>query len=253
MKSKNRRQFRHFVDQPLAGESLTLEDRSANYLTNTLRLGMGAAITLFDGKGTERRATITALGRGRVQLTLGEDLPCQPDSPLSIRLIQGLAKGEAMDAAIQKATELGVTRIAPVTTQYSVVKLPPERAERRLAHWENVCKSACEQCGRHYPPVVDGIKTLAECLADLDAEGEPSHARLMLDPTARIKLPALDLQGTSNVSLLIGPEGGLSRKDRDAASAHGFIPCSLGPRILRTETAAMAACAILQTQLGDLK
>ncbi len=249
MNSSNRRLVRHYVDQPLAGGTITLAGRSANYLGNTLRMGAGDQVVLFNGKGTERYATVTTQSRGQIDLTLGEDRPHQATSPLAIRLVQGLAKGEAMDAAIQKATELGVAQIAPVTTQYSVVKLPAQRAQRRLAHWQNVSWSACEQSGRHYPPEIDQLRPLDECLGSLDA----GDSRLVLDPAAQQSLAAQQLDGITAITLLIGPEGGLSAQDMDTALAHGFTPCALGPRTLRTETAAMAACAILQNRWGDLK
>jgi 16S rRNA (uracil1498-N3)-methyltransferase len=249
MNPNSRRLIRHFVTQPLAGATVTLDGRSANYLGNTLRLGTGAQVVLFNGTGTERFATVTAITRGKIGLQLGEARPHQPVSPLNIRLVQGLAKGEAMDAAIQKATELGVAHISPVTTQFSVVKLPTQRAQRRLAHWQNIAWSACEQCGRHYPPQIEAVKTLAECLADL----EPGDTRLVLDPTAEQTLAELVLDPMTRVTLLIGPEGGLSCADTHTAQANGFNACSMGPRILRTETAAMAACAILQNRVGDLR
>jgi len=248
MNPNSRRKVRHFVSHPLEGGSVTLAGRSANYLANTLRLGAGAQVVLFNGIGTERYATVTALSRGQIDLALGEARSHQPVSPLVIRLVQGLAKGEAMDTAIQKATELGVARISPVTTQFSVVKLPTQRAMRRLAHWQNISWSACEQCGRHYPPQIDSVRTLAECLAEL----EPGDTRLMLDPTAEQGLTAFAVDHPTAVTLLIGPEGGLSAQDADTARASGFKACSMGPRILRTETAAMAACAILQNRSGDL-
>ena len=252
MRSKYPRYVRHFVSESLARDRVTLTDRSANYLANTLRLGVGAEVVLFDGKGLERAAKITTVTRGRMELVLGEPIPHQPGSPISIRLIQGLAKGEAMDMAIQKATELGAARITPVTTQYSVVKLPAERAARRLAHWQSVANSACEQCGRHYPPQIDAVQTLTECLDELEPL-QDSAARFMLDPAATNSLATFGLEPASKVSLLIGPEGGLSERDSAAASAKDFVRVSLGPRILRTETAGMAACAILQSRLGDLR
>ena len=247
MKHTNRL-VRHFVDLPLQGAWVALDARSANYLTATLRLGTGARVILFDGAGTERWATITGSSRGKVAVELGEAIPVQPPSPLSIHLIQALPKSDAMDMAVQKATELGVARILPVTTEFGVVKLPAERRQRRLIHWQHIASSACEQCGRHFPPQIQPLLSLQECLGGLTTTG----ARLLLDPGANQPLAALPAHELDEVTLLIGPEGGLSDNDIQFALNHGFETYSLGPRILRTETAAMAACAVLQCQGGDL-
>lgn len=247
MKHTNRL-VRHYVSQPLQGGQVALDGRSANYLAATLRMGVGARVVLFDGAGIERWATITALGRNQVEMSLGEATHVQAPSALTIHLIQALAKGDAMDTAVQKATELGVARILPVTTQYSVVKLPAERRQRRLAHWQNVACSACEQCGRHYPPTIEALLPLKDCLAGLTTQGP----RVLLDPNASLSLSEMIPSSLTQVTLLIGPEGGLSARDRATAADHGFEACSLGPRILRTETAAMAACAVLQNRAGDL-
>jgi len=247
MKHTNRL-VRHYVNQALQGQQIALDGRSANYLTATLRLSVGAQVVLFNGAGVERWATIAALGRGRVDMELGEATQVQAPSPLTIHLIQALAKGDAMDTAVQKATELGVARILPVTTQYSVVKLSEERRQRRLAHWQNVAYSACEQCGRHYPPLIDALLPLTDCLAGLTVAGP----RVLLDPSGHKPLSDLVPGRPGEVTLLIGPEGGLSTTDCAIAAEHGFEAYSLGPRILRTETAAMAACALLQSRAGDL-
>lgn len=248
MKHTNRR-IRHYVNQPLQGTHIALDARSANYLTATLRLGVGAEVVLFDGNGTERWGTISSLGRRQVEIQLGNTIQPQAPSCLAIHLIQALAKSEAMDTAVQKATELGVARILPVTTQYSVVKLPEERRQRRLAHWQSVAYSACEQCGRHYPPRIEALASLQECLSAL----ETGDTRILLDPGAQQPLAGITRDDLTEVTLLIGPEGGLSEADQDVATKFGFEACSLGPRILRTETAAMAACAVLQSQAGDLR
>ncbi len=247
MKHTNRL-VRHFVSLSLQGARVTLDARSANYLTTTLRLGTGAQVVLFDGAGTERWATITGSSRGKVELELGEAIPVQPPSPLSIHLIQALPKGDAMDMAVQKATELGVARILPVTTEFGVVKLPAERRQRRLVHWQHIARSACEQCGRHFPPQIEPPLSLQECLAGLTTTG----LRLVLDPGAVRPLARVAANGHDEMTLLVGPEGGLSDGDLELAVNHGFESYSLGPRILRTETAAMAACTVLQCRGGDL-
>lgn len=209
---------------------------------------VGARVILFDGAGNERWATIVSLSRGKVDVELGEATQVQAPSRLAISLIQALPKSDAMDMAVQKATELGVARILPVITEFSVVKLAAERRQRRHAHWERVARSACEQCGRHFPPQIKPLEPLTECLAGLPTTG----SRLLLDPAANQPLAAVPADELDEVTLLIGPEGGLSDNDIQSALNHGFEAYSLGPRILRTETAAMAACAVLQCGGGDL-
>ncbi|HEX5421740.1 MAG TPA: RsmE family RNA methyltransferase, partial [Gammaproteobacteria bacterium] len=161
---------------------------------------------------------------------------------------QALAKAEAMDLVVQKATELGVHAIAPVLTDFSVARPDAERAARRVEHWTRIAQSACEQCGRHRPADIRPIAALEACLDELPQDA----ARLVLDPAADGKLPTL-AHSSAEVFLLIGPEGGFSPSDLGLISANGFQPLRLGPRILRTETASIVACGLLQSQWGDLR
>ncbi len=171
-----------------------------------------------------------------------------PDSPLAVTLLQGVARGERMDLVVQKATELGVARIVPVLAARSVVRLDVRQAQRRLEHWHAVSVSACEQSGRGRPPVIEAPAALDEALQLLPAQG----CRVTLSPGAGTPLTSL-ADGTASIALLIGPEGGLTDAEVRLAADAGFEPRSLGPRILRTETAALAALAVLQAVGGDLR
>ena len=177
----------------------------------------------------------------------GEATLCESESPLQIRLIQGISRGERMDFVVQKATELGVHRITPILTEYSVVKLKTDRANKRLLHWQKIAQSACEQCGRNKVPIIDEPTPLHEFLS----ANQSTDCRLLLQPTAKRALHDINGSPTS-LDLLIGPEGGISNKESELLSFSGFTPVSLGPRTLRTETAALAAIAILQSRHGDL-
>ena len=169
------------------------------------------------------------------------------ESPLSLTLLQGISRGERMDWIVQKATELGVTRIVPVSTEFGVVRLDAGQAERRRQHWQAIVISACEQCGRNRVPQVADIAELDAAIAGSSAD----HARLLLSPTAAQSLVSV-ARALRAATLLIGPEGGLSEREQRVARQHGFSACSLGPRTLRTETAPMAALALLQALAGDL-
>lgn len=238
---------RLYVPAPLvAGAELRLDSERSHYVSRVLRARPGDALVLFDGRGGEHAARIAGLSKHAVTLSVGEHREGVPESPLHIHLLQGISRGDRMDWAVQKATELGVARIAPVLTEFSVVRLDDERALRRVAHWTKIAQAACEQCGRNVVPVIDPARRLG---AVLDAAS--SATRILLQPGASRPLSAVSPAG-DGIELLIGPEGGLSDSEREQAEAAGFEPRSLGPRILRTETAAIAALAILQAQLGDL-
>jgi len=202
---------------------------------------------LFDGSGAEFTATVTAIRKQRAELVPGDGVFRNVESPLEIRLIQGVSRGERMDMVVQKATELGIHRISPVLTTHSVVRLDAERSSRRQEHWARIAQGACEQCGRNRLPVIDEPRTLADVLQ----EPSTTRLRLMLHPGPAGDLPETD--SPSGVDVLIGPEGGLSDDERDFALSAGFASLSLGPRILRTETAALAAIAVLQARWGDLQ
>jgi len=240
---------RLYTPTPLhVGALAKLTDAGAQHATRVLRLRVGAPLIVFDGQGAEHRAEIAAIERQRVTVNVGEPSPAAPESPLSITLAQGVARAERMDWALQKAVELGVARIAPLLTARSVVRLDDAQAAKRLDHWRNVVIGACEQCGRARLPEMLAPTTLDRYLA---ASGRES-LRLALDPTASLSLAALP-QTPSSVELLIGPEGGLDDVELQRAQAAGFVSVRLGPRVLRTESAAIVALSVLQARWGDLR
>ncbi|MGD8378142.1 MAG: 16S rRNA (uracil(1498)-N(3))-methyltransferase [Gammaproteobacteria bacterium] len=237
---------RFFVPGPLAaGSELRLEDNAARHALKVLRLRRGAPVTIFDGSGGEYRAELIDTGR-QAHVRLLELVEVERESMLSVRLVQGLSRGERMDFTIQKATELGVQEIRPVFTERSVIRLDPARAEKKRQHWQAVAQSACEQCGRNRVPGVALPAPLHEVLAASTGE------RLVLDPSAGRGLRELATRPAGSVSLLCGPEGGLSEGELSVARESGWRAVHLGPRVLRTETIAIAGLAALQALWGDL-
>jgi len=237
---------RCFVDQPLsAGQDLMLGEAASTHLVRVLRLASGDACVVFNGDGMDYPATVRLAGKRSVEVAVGTPVAVTNESPLRITLLQGIARGEKMDLILQKATELGVQRIVPVTTERTEVKLDAERGERRLQHWRGVLIAACEQCGRARLPELDSPQPLPQAL--LEARSESAF---VLDPTAALRLADLPTPLTT-ATLLVGPEGGLAPRDLQAAAAAGFRGLRLGPRVLRTETAGLAALAALQTLRGD--
>lgn len=239
---------RLYVPEALtAGAELRLDAERSHYVSRVLRARPGDALVLFDGQGGEHAASISGITKQAVTVSVGARRDgVAPESPLSIHLLQGISRGDRMDWVVQKATELGVARITPVLTEFSVVRFDENRAERRVAHWTKIARGACEQCGRNVVPLIDAPQAIGSAVA-VASEG----TRVVLHPGAPRTLASLELQATP-VELLIGPEGGFSDSEQEHALAAGFEPHSLGPRILRTETAAIAALAILQGRLGDL-
>lgn len=234
---------RFFIDQPLAAMSvIDLPKEARQYMERVLRLKPGHGISLFNGQGGQFNAEF--LGNGRVQLL--ELDATEHESPLAIRLIQGISKGERMDVTLQKATELGAARISPVTCERSVVRLDEERAERRHERWSSILHSACEQCGRNRIPQLDDLQKLDSVLNEAQQANE---LRIVLAPTGTHGLR--ELPRPMSLSVLIGPEGGLSDKEIGLAIEWGFTPVKLGTRILRTETAGLAILAAAQTLWGD--
>jgi 16S rRNA (uracil1498-N3)-methyltransferase len=238
---------RIFVPVPIrSGEDLWLDGERAHYITRVLRVRRADTIVVFDGHGGEYPAVVEEISRKGVQLRPGEHSPRDAESPLAIRLIQGISRGERMDFVVQKATELGVQRISPVYTAYSVVQRKADRVEKKGGHWERIAQGACEQCGRNILPVIDMAADLGTVLA------EPlAGSRLILHTGGGETIGNLQ-QDDRALTLLIGPEGGFNAAEVELAAIAGFVPLSLGPRTLRTETAALAAIAILQSLFGDL-
>lgn len=225
------------------GIEIRLPERVMRHCT-VLRLRSGDSITLFNGQGGEFSAVLTRISPGDAQArVLARHVP-KRESPLSIVLAQCVSGGDRMDATLQKSTELGVSRIVPIASERSLVKLSDERAARRVAHWRNVVIAACEQCGRNCIPEVGEITELSAFLAG--AGGELS---LLLAPDAGQNLQ--ELAPPPRVTLLAGPEGGLTPRERRLAEKAGFVAVQFGPRVLRTETAPLAAIAAMQVLWGD--
>ena len=239
---------RFYIAAPLSLGQHALPEEQAHYIGRVLRHSAGDAVQLFDGSGQEYLGQLIEVGKKSVRVELTEQLPGQPDSPLRVHLGQGLSRGERMDWAIQKATELGVAAIVPVAAERTEVRLDAERAEKRLAHWRSVVESACGQCGRARVPEVSAPARLDQALAGLQGEG----LRLVLDPDGEHGLAQLQRPASARAWIAIGPEGGWSPADRSILHAAGFSGLRLGPRVLRTETAGLAAIAALQSRFGDL-
>lgn len=237
------------VDLPLhAGATLALPEHAASHLVRVLRLREGDPCVLFNGDGHDYPARLVVAGKREVSV---EVLACEAvdnESPLRIVLLQGIARGEKMDLILQKATELGVAAILPVSGERTEVRLDAERAEKRLAHWRSVVESACGQSGRARIPALSPPAALDDAARGLREDGP----RLLLDPQGEHALAELPEPAGRTVSIAIGPEGGWSPRDRTILHAAGFSGLRLGPRVLRTETAGLAAIAALQARFGDL-
>jgi 16S rRNA (uracil1498-N3)-methyltransferase len=240
---------RLYIERELAGTSLALDQSEAHYLGHVLRLARGDRLVVFNGRGTERDASVDSLQRRGATLTLSAPRAALPESSLDLTLIQALPKSDAMDLIVQKTTELGVRTLVPVYTEHSVVKLDAERSERRVDHWRKIARSACEQCGRHTPPRIEPAAPLA---AALEALADAPNRRLALDPAAEQCL-AEQPAPSSGLIVAVGPEGGFGTADWRRLDAAEFTRAALGPRVLRAETAALAVCAIAQASWGDLK
>jgi 16S rRNA (uracil1498-N3)-methyltransferase len=237
---------RFYLDQPLApGARFSLPPGPARHAARALRLAVDDAVVLFNGQGGEYTARIERIHKDEVAVSITGFAAVERESRLRVMLAQGISSGERMDYTLQKAVELGVTAIQPIAARRSVVKLAGERADKRVAHWQGVVTSACEQCGRNQVPPVAAPLTLAHWL------GQHSGGRLLfLSPLAAARLA--DLPPPDAMDWLVaGPEGGFEADEIAALEAAGAIPVRLGPRVLRTETAALAALAAMQTLWGD--
>ncbi len=237
---------RFFCSVPLAaGSNIDLPPEVAHHADRVLRLKAGDAITLFNGDGSEFPSVLLSLGKS-ARAELGPRLEPARESPLKLTLVQSLAAADKMDWVLQKAVELGVAGFKPVSSTRSVVKLVGDRAEKRVEHWRHIVAAACEQCGRNVLPSVADLQTLSRHLA---APAPAGTLRLFLSPTAPARLS--DLPRPAAVELLVGPEGGFTDAEEECARVVGYQPVRLGPRVLRTETAGLAALAALQLQWGD--
>lgn len=240
---------RAYLDAALSvGARVALPDGAAAHLLRVLRLDVGDGCVLFNGDGHDYDARIVAAGKRGGEVEVTGVRVVDVESPLRIVLVQGIARGEKMDWILQKATELGVAGFVPVGSERSEVKLAGERAGKRLAHWRSVVVAACEQSWRARVPDVAPPRPLAGALQALPGDS----LRLSLDPGAGMAVASLPAPGERTVVVAIGPEGGWSPRDRATLAGAGFAGLRLGPRILRTETAGMAAIAALQSRFGDL-
>ena len=279
MPSRSKSRSRLFVDAALDRPLLELSEEQAHYLSRVLRCRQGDSLVVRNARGVEREATIESLAKRRPTLQLGPTLEALPESPAAIVLLQALVKSDAMDLIVQKATELGVAAVHAFPSEFSVVHLDGERGAQRLQHWRRIAASACEQSGRHRPPELALFASLDAAVGALPptaapvseagpaptsgAESQPGAARIVFDPSATRPLDAAltgaaglasgtAFAGATGLALALGPEGGFTREELRYLESAGFAPASLGPRILRAETAAIAACTLAQWLAGDL-
>ncbi|WP_020679294.1 16S rRNA (uracil(1498)-N(3))-methyltransferase [Marinobacterium rhizophilum] len=237
---------RCYEPQPMnPGDTVQLGDNNVQHLARTLRMRAGDQVMLFNGDGREFLATVLEVDKRSLQVRIDSSETPGRDSPLQIHVGQTLSRGERMDYAVQKATELGMARMTPLFSERCEVKLNSERQDKRLRHWQQVAISACEQSLRCTIPQLDAPEALAHWVGSVEAD-----LKLVLHHhSAR---PLGDLPRPASIALLIGPEGGLTEAEVELAIASGFQPVALGPRVLRTETAPVVAQAILQSHWGDL-
>jgi 16S rRNA (uracil1498-N3)-methyltransferase len=240
---------RIFQDSPLTAHSqLRLNEKASHHVARVLRNQIGDHLTLFNGKGGEYLGEIAQIDKKHVTVNLLEYRNHDVESPLELYLAQGISRGEKMDYTIQKAVELGVKKILPLFTERCTVKLDTERKEKRLEHWQSIIISACEQSGRNTIPEIVLPQSLEKGLASLNAD-----VCFVLSPKTTQKLAEFTIQKGQRIVLLIGPEGGLTDQEMNLTFLHHFLPLNIGPRILRTETAAVAAISALQCYFGDMK
>lgn len=248
---------RVFVDGDLSpGNIVELARNTASHLAKVLRARNGDALVLFNGDGREFDARIESVRGSRVSASIDAARSVDRESPLKVTLLQCVPRGDRMDFVVQKATELGVERIVPVLSQRSVVRLDAAQAASKQAHWRAVAVSACEQCGRNRLPTVEAAQPLLNYLGALAPQKPSGALRLILEPVGDVQQSgarSIDAAGAiARAEIAIGPEGGFSPEELDAFQLSAFARLDLGPRILRTETAAIAAIIMLQTRFGDM-
>ncbi len=234
------------LSQAMVGETVGLPDAAAHHAVRVVRLAIGDALTLFDGRGGEYAATLSRIDKHGAAVRVERFEPADRESLLELTLAQAIAANDAMDYAVRKAVELGVTSIQPLVTERSAPLPAGERNARRLAHWRHIAIAACEQCGRNRVPEIAGPQVLSAWLAAWPGSG------FVLAADAATSLAAVE-QPAPPIALLVGPEGGLTERDVAVARARGFSPVRLGARVLRTETAGVAGLAVLQSRWGDLR
>lgn len=242
---------RIYHNQQLGGaRHAMLGEAASRHLIRVLRLRPGAKLIVFDGGGGEYPARISKITNGQVEVALSEPHHPTTESPVDITLAQGLIRGERMDLVLQKATELGVSRVIPVAMERCVTRLSPRRLEKRMQHWQNVVIGASEQCGRTVLPVIESLQSSAELIENATQSAYPLRLLLQTDSATRID----DIRQTPGrrILLWVGPEGGFGKNETAAAAAKGFCSLRMGPRILRTETAGLVGLSLLQARFGDL-
>ncbi|PVV08720.1 MAG: 16S rRNA (uracil(1498)-N(3))-methyltransferase [gamma proteobacterium symbiont of Ctena orbiculata] len=240
------RVHRFFTSQNLQRDSqITLEEDPSHHIHQVLRLRSGDDVVLFNANGDEHAATLIQVSKQQVVASIGEALRHEAESRLAIHLLLGLSRSERMDFAIQKATELGVSRITPLLTERCVVKLNEKKSASRLMHWRRIIINACEQSGRCRIPVIDKALEYGDALSHTEA-----GTSILLDHRSQLTLHQIE-PPQANLCILIGPEGGLTSGERQFALQRDFIGIRLGPRIMRTETAPLASIAAAQTLWGD--
>jgi len=237
---------RFYVDAPLrAGGSCLLPEDSAHHAIHVLRLRAGDAVTLFNGRGGEYAGRIASMEKLRIAADILAHDPVERESPLRVTLVQGVSSGERMEFTIRKAVELGVAEIRPVLAAASVARPKGERAASRQAHWQRIAISACEQCGRNRLPTVHPLLNVT------DYRVEGTSTRILLSPSSGLAFSKISAQVKDAAILAAGPEAGFSAEEERAFLEAGFVPARLGPRVLRTETAALAALSALAALRGD--
>lgn len=242
------RKIRFYSEAKLApGAEVKLSERAAVHAVRVLRMNEGDAAILFNGDGFDYPCELVSVKKSAVIAKVTGRESLENESPLAVTLLQGISSGDRMDYTIQKAVELGVTAIQPIATERSVVKLNQARAEKRLAHWQGVVASACEQSGRAIVPSVNMPVTLGQWFSQTDSDGA---TKLLLNPVGAKRFVELP-KPAGEVQLLIGAEGGLAQNEIDLALANGFESVVMGPRVLRTETAALVAMSVMQSLWGD--
>ncbi len=238
---------RCYISQPLqAGTTVELPAETAHHLIHVLRLRELQALVLFNGEGGEYSARLERVGKKAVVANIEDHSDINRESPLRITLAQGISRGQKMDYTVQKAVELGITRLVPILDERTAVRLAGERLEKKLQHWRKIIIAACEQCGRNLLPDLSAPMRSRDWI---DSDDTP--LKLVLDPLAEAGFEELSCDEQA-LSLLIGSEGGLGADEIAAAGAAGFQAVRLGPRVLRTETAAVAALSVCQQRWGDL-
>ncbi len=240
----------YFPEKLGSGAEVRLPIDTAHHAIRTLRLGLGDPIVLFDGLGGEYEASICRIDRNLVVARTGPFVDRSAESPLTLILAQGISSSERMDFTIQKAVELGIAVVQPLATERSVVKLTNERAARKTGHWRKLAIAACEQCGRDRLVDIADPQSLADWLSQWPRDTSENELRLLLAPDGGIGFRDLPQQ-VSRIVLMVGPEGGLAPTEIAAAQRWGFQSVRIGPRVLRTETAALAALAAIQLRWGD--